>query len=138
MGIGYWVALLVLSALGVQGVVVVGADSGESKTEGQIDRDVRDLIRGLENELAAANRRRLALQTRRPVSFAEARLLRVLRIVAVAGLMLMATAIAILWTSNPVLAMASIPVAPVALLGLVLGCEQIVTRGDRYSERYAV
>ncbi|MEE9414467.1 MAG: hypothetical protein V3V01_04220 [Acidimicrobiales bacterium] len=135
-GIGSSIALLVPSALGVQGVVFVGADSGESKTESWTGRDVRDVIRGLERDLVVANRERLARELELPVSHAELRLLRVLRIVALVATVMMSLAIVVLWRHNAVLAMALIPVSPVLLLGLVLGCEQIVTRGNRYSAKH--
>ncbi len=114
----------------------MGADSGESKTESWTGRDVRDVIRGLERDLVVANRERLARELELPVSHAELRLLRVLRIVALVATVMMSLAIVVLWRHNAVLAMALIPVSPVLLLGLVLGCEQIVTRGNRYSAKH--
>ncbi len=105
----------------------MGADSQES----QIDNDVRDLIVGLERELIAANKHRLALEGHRVSEWFnrnEVRLLRSLRLVALVGLTVIAAGIVYLWTVNALLAMAAIPVAPLALLALVLGAEQFFRR----------
>lgn len=97
--------------------------------EPQIESDVRDLIAGLERELVAANRHRLAIERHRvPEWFDrnERRLLTMLRRIAVVAAVIVAAVAGYLWTVDPLFGMAAIPVAPVVLLGIVLGCENVL------------
>ncbi len=104
---------------------------GAEASDSQIEQDVRDLIAGLERELAAANRHRLALERHRvPEWFdrAERQLLRTLRRVAMFAALILLAGTILLWTVDPIWGMASIPLAPILLLALVLGCENALRR----------
>ncbi len=118
----------------------MGADSNES----QILRDAEDLIAGLERELAAANRHRIALEARHRNtaraaaygSYSERHLLSVLRTLAFIGALLLTVVIAMLWTESAVLGMAAIPLAPVVLLAVVLMAEANIRRRHRMYPAY--
>ena len=124
----------------IVGVVHVGADSNES----QILRDAEDLITGLERELAAANRHRIALEARHRNaarvaaygSYSERRLLSVLRTLAFIGALVLTVVIGMIWTESAVLGMAAIPLAPVVLLGIVLAAEHKIRRRHRMFPAY--